>query len=214
MRRSVVVIGIAALFSGIALLANIILGLSLPVGLLTAAVVLGAALALTVVRADAVERRHSWGVARAGILAGLGATVVYDLTRAVLGRLDPSPFDPFGAIRIFGTLLVGVDAPPLSIMAAGFALHFVNGTCFGLSYAALFGRDGQRSSSSAVVTGISWGLFLELFQATLYPDWLRIAALREFLLISSLGHVAFGLSLGLLARRLLRKWAYDPYWIG
>lgn len=214
MRRSVVAIGFAALFSGTALLANIILGLSLPIGLLTTAVVLGAALALTVAKADVGERRHSWGVTRAGILAGLVATVVYDLTRAILGQLDPSPFDPFGAIRIFGSLLIGVNAPRASIMAAGVALHLVNGTCFGLSYAALFGRDGQRSTSSAVVTGISWGLFLELFQTTLYPDWLRVAALREFLLISSLSHVAFGMSLGLVARRLLRKWAHDPYWIG
>lgn len=214
MQRSVVATGIAALFSGIALLANIVLGLSLPIGLLSAAVVLGGVLALTMVRVDPVDRRHTWGVARAGMLAGLGGTVAYDVTRAVLGQFDPSPFDPFGAIRIFGTLLLGVNAPEALIMAAGYLLHFVNGTSFGLAYAALFGRDGRLSASSAVVTGISWGLFLELFQATLYPDWLHLTALREFLLISSLGHVAFGLSLGLLARRLLRRWAFDPYLIG
>lgn len=206
--------GVAALFSGTALLANIVVGFSLPIGLLSAAIVLGAVLALTITKANPAERRHSASVARAGILTGLGATVVYDLTRAVLGQLDPSAFDPFGAIRMFGTLLVGPTAPVAMIMTSGIALHIVNGMCFGLSYAALFGRDGQRTTSSAVVTGVSWGLFLELFQATLYPEWLRIAALSEFLLISALSHVAFGLSLGLLSRRYLRKWAFDPYWIG
>lgn len=214
MRRIAAAIGLSALFSGTALLANITLGLSLPVGLLSAAVVLGTVLALTALRADRIDRVHSWAVARAGLAAGLGATIVYDITRAVLGQLDPSPFDPFGAIRIFGTLLVGSAASDLLIMTSGIALHFVNGTCFGLSYAALFGRDGQRSTSSALVTGITWGLFLELFQTTLYPEWLRIAALNEFLLISALSHVAFGLSLGLLSRRYLRIWAHDPYLIG
>jgi hypothetical protein len=214
MRRSVVATGLAALFSGTALLANIVFGFSLPIGLVSAAVVLGGVLALTIVKANLTERRHSAGVARAGIFAGLAATIVYDLTRAVLGQLDPSPFDPFGAIRIFGTLLVGPSVPVAAIMISGIVLHMVNGMCFGLSYAALFGRDGQCTTSSAVVTGVSWGLFLELFQATLYPEWLRIAALSEFLLISALSHVAFGLSLGLFSRRYLRKWAFDPYWIG
>lgn len=214
MRRTVAAVGIAALFSGTALLANITLGLSLPLGLLTAAVVMGAVLALTLFRSDQFERVHAFGIARAGMTAGLGATLIYDLTRAILSQLDPSPFDPFGAIRIFGTLLVGSSATLPLIMTAGILLHIVNGTCFGLSYAALFGRDGQRTTSSAVVTGVSWGLFLELFQATLYPQWLRVAALSEFLVISALSHVAFGLSLGLLSRRYLRKWAFDPYSIG
>ncbi|HEY7565368.1 MAG TPA: DUF6789 family protein [Acidimicrobiia bacterium] len=204
-------LGAVALFSGIALLANILIGFSLPLGLLSAALVLGGILFLTLARADAIDRRHAFGVARAGIVSGLVATVVYDGVRTVLSQLDPSPFDPFGALRVFGTLLLGSSASSGAVMAAGATLHFINGTCFGLAYAALFGRDGQRSLSSALVTGTSWGLFLELFQATLYPDWLRVAALQEFYLISFLGHVAFGLTLGYLSRRFLDRWAYDPY---
>lgn len=211
MARPTSVLGLVALFSGIALLANILLDVSLVAGLLAAGVVLAAALLVAYVQADQDDRRHLLGVARAGLAAGIASTVVYDVVRTGLGRLDPSPFDPFGAIRVFGALLVGPGASPASIIAAGVVLHVVNGSCFGLSYAALFGNDGMRSVSSAAVTGISWGLFLELFQATLYPAWLRISALSEFLLISSLGHVAFGLSLGLLARRFLRGWAFDPY---
>jgi hypothetical protein len=210
-RRPMLALGAVALFSGIALLANILIGISLPVGLLSSAAVLGGMLFLVVSRADAMDRRHALGVARAGAVIGLVATVVYDVVRAGLSQLDPSPFDPFGALRIFGSLLLGSSASSGAIMAAGAALHFVNGTCFGLAYCALFGRDGQRSLSSALVTGTSWGLFLELFQATLYPDWLRVAALQEFYLISFLGHVAFGLTVGFMSRRLLRRWAYDPY---
>lgn len=211
MARPTSVLGLAALFSGIALLANILLDVSLVAGLLTAGGALGTGLLVAYVRADEVDRRHLVGVARAGFVAGIGSTLVYDVVRAVLGRLDPSPFNPFGAIRVFGSLLLGEGAGSAAILVAGLALHFVNGTCFGLSYAALFGQDGQRSLSSAAITGLSWGLFLELFQATLYPSWLRISALSEFLLISSLGHVAFGLSLGLMARSLLNRWAFDPY---
>jgi hypothetical protein len=209
--RPTSVLGLAALFSGIALLANILLEVSLVAGLLAAGGALGAGLLVAYLRADQDDRRFLLGVARAGLGSGIAGTLVYDVVRAGLGRLDPSPFDPFGAIRVFGALLVGEGASPAYIMGAGLALHFVNGSCFGLSYAALFGRDGQQSACSAAVTGVSWGLFLELFQATLYPAWLRISALSEFLLISSLGHVAFGLSLGLMARRLLHRWAFDPY---
>ena len=44
------------------------------------------------------------------------------------------------------------------------------------------------------------GLFLEAFQLTLYPDWLGIRFVDEFVRISALSHIAYGASLGLIAR--------------
>jgi hypothetical protein len=199
-------LGGAALFSGIALLVNILLSVSLPLGLLATATVLGAILTFSLVRADTRDRQHQIRVAWAGVVAGLVATLAYDAARTLLSQLDPSPFNPFEAIRIFGLLLLGDGARTSHLMLAGTGLHLVNGICFGLAYVALFGHEGDRSASSAVVTGISWGLFLELFQLTLYPNWLRVTAMAEFATISAFSHVVFGTVLGLAGRALLRRW--------
>jgi hypothetical protein len=198
-------LGGAALFGGIALLANILLSVSLPLGLLATASVLGAVLTVSMVKADARDRHHQLRVAGAGVAAGLVATLAYDAARALLSQLDPSPFNPFEAIRIFGLLLLGEGATTTHLMVAGTGLHLVNGICFGLAYVALFGQEGNRSASSAIVTGISWGLFLELFQLTLYPNWLRVTALAEFATISAFSHAVFGAVLGLSGRALLRR---------
>jgi hypothetical protein len=204
------VLGAASLFSGVAVLANIVLNLALPVGLLSAGLVLGGLLAPTPLRSDPDNRRHAWDVARSGLAAGVIATLAYDIARAILSLLDPSAFRPFEVMRTFGRLLLGETATANAMLAAGTALHLVNGTCFGLAYAALFGRDGRISRSSALVTGMTWGLFLEGFQLVLYPSWLRIAAIGEFATISAASHLVFGTTAGMLTRRFLRIWAFDP----
>ena len=208
LRRAV---GLAALFSGTALLLNLIVRVALPIGLVGTAAVLGGVLLVRVVRSDPETRQLEWKVARAGLIAGLVATLAYDVARWGLSILDPSTFQPFEALKVFGALLLGDAASVNARLIAGSILHIVNGTCFGLAFAALFGRQGRISVSSAAVTGVSWGLFLETFQLTLYPDWLRIVAIREFMVISAFSHVVFGATIGLLSRRLLRRWVYDPY---
>jgi hypothetical protein len=50
-------------------------------------------------------------------------------------------------------------------------------------------------------TGALWGIALELCMATLYPSWLRIQMLSEFLEVSAVGHVVYGSVLGLVAAR-------------
>jgi len=200
------VLGVTALFSGIALLANILLSVSLPLGLAATATTLGAILTFVLVRVDSFDRNRYLRIAVAGATAGLAATLAYDAARALLSQLDPSPFNPFEAIRIFGLLLLGEGARTSHLMMAGTALHLINGVCFGLAYVTLFGKEGTRSISGAVVTGISWGLFLEVFQLTLYPTWLRVTALAEFVTISAFSHVVFGAMLGLVGRDLLRRW--------
>ena len=88
-------------------------------------------------------------------------------------------------------------------LAAGVAFHVLNGLSFGLAYLLVFGRLALRSRRLALASGVGWGLFLEAFQVTLYPGWLSIAAYREFVTISALGHVVYGATLGLLGRRVL-----------
>ena len=60
----------------------------------------------------------------------------------------------------------------------------------------------------ALVSGVGWGLFLETFQLTLYPGWLNITTYKEFVTISFLGHIVYGLVLGALGHRWL-PWPAD-----
>lgn len=192
------VLGASALFTGVALLIHLLAGYSLPLALAGTTLVLIAAVVAVWTRARAETRGRLLRVAAVGLAAALVATAVYDLTKLILARLEPSPFNPFGAIPIFGSLLTGAEASTRLALAAGVTFHVVNGLCFGLAYCFLFGRRGA-------VAGILWGLFLETFQLILYPDWLGITLWQEFARISALSHVAYGAVLGALCRRGLRN---------
>lgn len=192
-------------FSGVALLLNILGGVSLALALLVMTALLLLILAV-VLRVSSPESR-GWMLrtVAAGIGVGLSATLIYDLAKTLLSRLDPSPFDPFHVIAVFGALIVGSDADPALITAAGTALHLLNGTSFGVAYLFLFARDGRTSVRRALLTGVGWGLFLETFQLTLYPGWLDIRLYQEFATISALSHIVYGAILGLLGRSVLRR---------
>lgn len=191
------------MFSGVALLGNIIAGFALPLTLAFTT----ATLVLTVIfiwlRLSGPARSMLLSVAGRGAVIAFVAVLAYDASRAVLAEIDPSPFDPFAALPIFGALLVGVDAPESTIMAAGIGFHLLNGVSFGLAYAFVFGRLAVRSPRWALATGVSWGLFLEMFQLTLYPGWLNITTYQEFVTITFLGHIVYGLTLGALGHRFL-----------
>jgi Na+/proline symporter len=187
------ILGLGALFSGVALLVNILWNISLPVALATSAALLALSAAAVWRRAMPDDRR--WLVRRValGIGVGLVATLSYDTSKAILSALDPSPYNPFDLIRIFGRLLLGPNTPdPLASIAGG-AFHLLNGTSFAIAFTLLVRRR-------YVLLGVLWGLFLEIFQLTLYPGWLNIKFYNEFVQISSLSHVVYGLVLGTLVR--------------
>lgn len=155
-RWAFVTIGLAAGFSGLAVITTILTGL--PLLLVEAAMVL---IPLTFV--IVVVRRtprpivlEVWRVVRVGLLAGFAASVVYDAARTVLSILDPSPYNPFEAIRLFGLGMVGADAAPALVFGAGFVIHFLNGTTFGVIYAIFAGRH-VRTLRVALVGGMAWG---------------------------------------------------------
>lgn len=198
-------IGLAAGFSGLAVITTILSGIPLLVAEAALVMVPLTFVIVVVRRTPRPILREIWRVVRAGLLAGFAATFVYDLTRTTLTVFDPSPYNPFEAVRRFGLGMVSADAPIAMIMAAGFAIHFLNGTSFGVIYAVFAGRH-VRTLRAALISGIAWGLTLEFIQSILYPGWLGMTSLLgEFLVISGLGHVAFGASLGLGVRWLLRR---------
>lgn len=199
-----IVAGFGSLFSGAALLTNILAGFSLPLALaLTATLVVGGIGAL-LARTSGARRRALLRMAMAGVATGIVATVCYDVAKYALSQLDPSPYNPFEATRVFGVLLLGSETHPL-VQTAGWSFHLLNGTSFGLAYCFLFSRGGRSSFLYAALSGMGWGLFLEMFQLVLYPGWLDILFLEEFRQISAISHLVYGAVLGLTCRQVLRS---------
>jgi hypothetical protein len=197
-------IGLAAGFSGVAVIATILTHTSLLLLEAALAVVCLGFAAILLLRVPRELARQVLHVVWAGLAAGFVGTIAYDVTRIALAWLDPSPYSPFGAIRQFGLGIVGANADPLLIMVAGYGVHFVNGSSFGAIYALFAGRR-IRARWAAALAGIVWGVFLVALQGILYPGWLRIGEMMaEFLAIAGLGHVAYGATLGLGVRWLLR----------
>lgn len=198
-------IGLFALFSGVALLMQIVGKVNLALALAGTAMLTVVGVGFSVRRQPPEVRRWTLRTALVGAGIGLVATVAYDVTKAILSQLDPSPYNPFEALRIFGQLLLGTDATTPDVYVAGALFHFLNGTAFAVAYTFLFGRDGATTVRRAVLTGIGWGVFLEIFQLTLYPGWLSIQFYTEFATISALSHLVYGATVGLLARAGLRR---------
>ena len=70
-----------------------------------------------------------------GAVAGLLATVAYDVSRPILRTVLGFTFDPFRAIHIFGELITGRPAGDTWAEAAGWTYHFWNGISFGMMFA-------------------------------------------------------------------------------
>jgi hypothetical protein len=130
---------------------------------------------------------------RTGVVAGCGATVAYDVVRLAVAALDGTPSRPFVPVRLFGALLLGTDSGRLWQWSAGIAFHVLNGVGFATAYALVVSRP-------SVVTAVVWALVLEAFTITLYPRWLGVG-FSELFSISLIGHLAYGVVLGVTTMR-------------
>jgi hypothetical protein len=188
--------GALFLASGLALVTYILSGISLA---WTFGVAVGLALATGTVlwrRTPPARRAGLVATVRAGMVAGVLATLAYDVARFALVRLTGMTFWPFDIFEIFGRALIGDGQPAGLTAAVGLTYHLVNGIGFATGYTVLLRRH-------SVVTGILWGLMLEALQLAFYPGWLQLRALGEFVQVSVFGHVVYGAVLGLVAGRAL-----------
>ena len=213
-RRVLVIAGVASLANGAALVAHILGGIALPALLAVTWTVAAIAIAAIGVLGGGRVRELVRRNAVVGLGVGVVATLAYDGTKVVLAQLDPSPYNPFEVTRVFGTILLGTSASPVLIRVVGWGFHLMNGCTFAVAYSCLFARDGRISRRRAVAVGVAWGLFLETFQLTLYPGWLKIGFLDEFRRISFGAHVVFGASLGLMVPAALRRLRQAPVTVG
>jgi hypothetical protein len=194
-------VGLAFLASGVALLSNIHVGFPLVPALAVLGLTAALAIGLFYARAALPARVRFHRLVSTGLIAGLLATPAYDISKAILSIADPSPYNPFEAIRIFGTLIVGNTAPPPWVWAAGAAFHLLNGIAFAMAYAQFLGMTAARSVRWALVTGMLWGVGLETFQLVLFPGWLSIGFVAEFATISFASHLVYGATLATVVRR-------------
>jgi len=196
--RERMLLALLPLSTGGAVLVTIV---AVPDSLLWPALILvagGAATAFAVTRRlPPAARRELGRRVRAGLIAGVAATVAYDLVRYGLVVLFSWSVDPFKTFPLFGQLLVGPDAGGPALWTAGTVYHVLNGLGFAVGYTLVIPRPGLLSA-------IVWGMVLEAFTILLYPDWLGLTAVGEFFSMSMLGHLAYGAVLGAVAIRLSR----------
>lgn len=199
--RSKSIIIFAALFlaSGAALVVYILSGISLLFAF-------GVALFLVISVGAVVWRKASLGqrayigrAVKVGIAAGVLATVAYDLSRFALIKITGIEFWPFDIFGIFGEALFGSSAHGLWVPTAGFLYHLTNGVGFAIAYTIFLGPRAH------IFTGIVWALMLEALMLTFYPGWLDIRAINEFLQVSIVGHLIYGIVLGYIAGVLFRR---------
>jgi hypothetical protein len=197
---------VAAVFlaGGAALLVYILAGLSLRWTFLTLGLT-AAVVATLVIRGRSASRR-AWILRRmaVGAFAGLIATIGYDVVRVALVEFAGFVLKPFEAWRLFGMALAETESSSTAIFVLGTAFHLCNGIAFGVAYTVAFGRAG-------IVAGIIWALVLETFMVSVYPGWLGLKALDEFLSVSITGHLVYGCLLGGVAAWLLGHSRWREY---
>lgn len=198
------ILALAALATGIALLVYFLTGIALWLGLLVTVSLAFATSALVWRVIPDRQRQRLRRRASAGVLAGILATLGYDLSRLLLVRIADFSLWPFDTFRLFGQLFVGSALPSEVVLLIGIGYHILNGVSFALAYTLLFGQYGWKA-------GVVWAMGLEILMVSFYPGWLDLKAFDEFLSISVVGHVVYGVILGYYSQRLLDRYTDAEY---
>jgi hypothetical protein len=132
-----------------------------------------------------------------GAVAGLGATLAYDLIRLGLLTAGLIHFNPFLSHPAFGRLITGLAETTPTAIEVGWAYHFWNGIGFGIMYALVAGR-------SHWLYGLGWAAVLEIAWLTALPSVLSLHLNGEYLAASAIGHGAYGVVLGVACQRLIK----------
>lgn len=189
---------VAAMFlaSGASLLVYVFSGVSLGFALAVSVVMVGSAWLFTWRNISEEKKKFLILRMRVGLIAGIAATAAYDVSRFLLIKITGIHFWPFDVFDIFGKAILGESAQGFWVTPVGVAFHFLNGITFAISYTILFGKRGALS-------GILWALALETLMVVVYPQWLNIKFINEFLSVSIFGHIVYGITIGFIAKRLL-----------
>lgn len=134
-----------------------------------------------------------------GLIGGVLGTFVYDGVRYALTASGVFDYDGFTAIYIFGGWITGTEPTTTEAAVAGWTYHFWNGISFGLFYALLFG--GRHW-----MIGVLYGVLMELMMLGLFPFFLQVTDRVDFVALSLVGHLFYGLVLGVIVQSHTGNW--------
>jgi hypothetical protein len=134
---------------------------------------------------------------RGGAIAGALAVAAYDMVRLLLLLSGLFPFNPFRPIEVYGLLILDRYQDTPLTKAVGWTFHVWNGLAFAIMYTLAVGRG-------RVLWGLGWGMMLEVAMIATYPSIFRLRLDWAFVLVSLIGHVAYGLTIGITARKVVR----------
>jgi hypothetical protein len=197
-RRARYFLGIISTTTGAALLVYFLAGISLALSILFIACLAVVCAVITWQRLTPQGRSEVQARAKAGFLAGVVATLGYDISRFLLVRVAHFAIWPFETFRLFGELILGSHIAPPTTVIVGTIYHLTNGISFAVAYTLILGRRGW-------LFGVAWAFGLEFLMVSFYPGWLGLKALDEFLQVSVLGHFVYGSILGLVSKKLLDR---------
>lgn len=188
------VAGAVCCTSGVALVVHILTGS--PLWLALTGVGFAGSLAIAAAGSAAPQaRRRLVALAKRGAVVGMFGTAAYDIARWLLVKVGALQLSPFDALPLFGRALLGAGSSGLATQMAGIGYHVLNGVAFGMAYIIWFGRRRW-------FWGIWFALGLEAFMLAMYPGWLDPVSMAEFTQVSLFGHLAYGTTLGVMARVL------------
>jgi len=135
-----------------------------------------------------------------GLVAGLIGTLAYDGARWILTASNVFDYNGFKAILIFGSWITGQETHEVGAIWAGWIYHFWNGLSFGVFYTLMLGRRHW-------LFGVGYGLVMEVCMLGLFPMFVQVTDQFDFIMLSLIGHVFYGLGLGLFAQRYGMNWS-------
>ena len=129
----------------------------------------------------------------AGLFAGCIGLIAYDGVRWLVLISGFVPFNPFRAIEVFGLLILKTDVDTGLTKTVGWLFHIWNGLSFAVMYTLAMGRG-------RIWWAILWSLMLEVAMLSTYPSMFRIMLDWPFVAVSLIGHLAYGITMGVTAR--------------
>lgn len=132
-----------------------------------------------------------------GLVAGAVGLLAYNLVRLALLLSGAVPFNPFRPIEVYGLLILDQYQDSTLTRAVGWTFHLWNGLSFATMYTLAVGKG-------RVAWGLAWAMLLEVAMLATYPSIFQVAMNVPFVTMSLIGHVAYGLAVGLTARRSVR----------
>ena len=189
------VAGAACCLSGVALVIHILTGSPLWLVLTGLGFVFSFAVVL-VSAGNRTQLARLGTLVKAGLVVGVIGTAAYDGSRWLLARFGGLELSPFEALPLFGQALLGQSNGETAVVVAGVAYHLLNGVAFGVAYVIWFGHR-------AWWWGVVFAFGLEAAMLAVYPGWLDPASLAELTQISVVGHLAYGVTMGLVTRRIV-----------